>query len=79
MADFSEFLKGYDENRVQDAMKKAKMLSENPRVQEAFARVDKEEIVKVLRNFNDTDKKQLMKTFLNSNNQELIRLIQKLK
>ena len=79
MAEISDLFRGYDEKRLEAAMKRAKMLSEHPQVQEAFSRVDREEIVKMIRNFNDKDKKELMKTFLNSNNQELIRIIANLK
>ncbi|MBO5407817.1 MAG: hypothetical protein J6A61_00200 [Clostridia bacterium] len=79
MAELSELFRGYDEKRLEAAMNRAKLLSENPQVQEAFSRVDREEIVRMLRNFNDMDKNKLMKTFLKSNNQELIRIISNLK
>ncbi len=79
MAEISEIFKGYDNKRIEDAMRRAKLLSENPMVQEAFSRVDRDEIVQLIRNFNDKDKKELMKTFLQSNNQELIRIISQLK
>lgn len=79
MAQIEDFFKGYDQSRVQEAMKRAKMLSENPQVQAAFSRVDKKEITEMLRNLTEADKNKLMRTFLNSQNRELMDLIQKLK
>ena len=79
VAELSELFRGYDEKRLEAAIKRAKLLSENPQVQEAFSRVDREEIVRMLRDFNDMDKNKLMKTFLKSNHQELIRIISNLK
>ena len=79
MAELSDIFKGYDPKKVQEAMKKAKMLSQNPRVQEAFSRVDQEEIVHALKNFDDMDKRRVLNTFLKGDNRELIRLIKSLK
>lgn len=79
VAELSDIFKGYDPKKVQEAMKKAKMLSQNPRVQEAFSRVDQEEIVHALKNFDDMDKRRVLNTFLKGDNRELIRLIKSLK
>ena len=79
MAKIEDFFKGYDQTQVQEAMRKAKMLSENPQVQEAFSRVDKKEITEMLRNLTEVDKNKLMRMFLDSNNREFLNVIQKLK
>lgn len=79
MAKIEDLFKGYDQQKVQEAMRKAKMLSEHPQVQEAFSRVDKKEITEMLRNLNEADKNKLMRMFLDSKNRELLNVIQKLK
>ncbi|MBP3447547.1 MAG: hypothetical protein J6K51_00820 [Clostridia bacterium] len=79
MAGLEDFFKGYNRSQVEQAMKRAKMLSENPQVQQAFARVDQEDIINMLRNLSSTDKNELMKTFLKSENRELVELLKKLK
>ncbi len=79
MAQIEDFFKGCDQSQVQEAMRRAKILSENPQVQEAFSRVDKKEIIEMLRNLTEVDKNKLMRTFLDSKNRELMDLIRKLK
>lgn len=79
MAGLEDLFKGYNRSQVEQAMKRAKMLSENPQVQQAFARVDQEDIINMLRNLSSTDKNELMKTFLKSENRELVELLKKLK
>lgn len=79
MAGMEDFFKGYDQNVVQEALKRAKILSENPKVQEAMARVDKKEIAEMLRNLTEADKNKLMRSVFDPKNRELMDLIQKLK
>lgn len=79
MAGMEDFFKGYDQNVVQEALKRAKILSENPKVQEAMARVDKKEIAEMLRNLTEADKNKLMRSVFDPKNRELVDLIQKLK
>lgn len=79
MAGMEDLLKGFDQRRVEEAMKRAKSLSENPQVQAAFSRVDKKELETMIRNLSQSDKNQLMRTFLQGQNRELVDLIQKLK
>lgn len=79
MAGLEDLFKGYDKSRVEQAMKRAKILSEHPQVQEAFSRVDKEEIAGMLRNLTAADKNQLMNTFMKAQNRELVELLKKLK
>ena len=64
MVGLEDFFKGYDKARVENAMRRAKLLAENPKVQEAISRVDKKEITSMLRNLSEADKNRLMKSFL---------------
>lgn len=79
MAGLEDLFKGYDKARVEQAMQRAKALSEHPQVQEAFSRVDKEDITKMLRSMTAADKNQLMNTFMKGQSRELVELLKKLK
>ncbi len=79
MAGLEDFFKGYDKARVENAMRRAKLLAENPQVQEALSRVDKKEITNLLRSLSETDKNRLMKSFLEMENQEFSELLKKMK
>lgn len=79
MGGLEDLLKSYDSNEVQKAMQKAKMLSQNPQVQQAFSRVDQKEVIAMIKNLNEMDKKKLLNSFLKSENQEFLNLIKKLR
>lgn len=79
MAGLEDFFKGYDKARVENAMNRAKLLAEHPKVQEALSRVDKKEITQMLRTLSEEDKNRLMKSFLEMEGREFSELLKKMK
>ncbi len=79
MTGLEELFKNCDQQKLKEALSRAKMLSENPQVQQAMSRVDKQEILEMLRTLGEQDKQKLMQSFFQTNHRELIHLISKLK
>ena len=79
MAGWEELFKGMDQQKVKSAMARAKTLSENPTVQQAFARMDQKEIADMIRSLSNQDKNQLLKNLFQSKNKDFLNIIDKMK
>lgn len=79
MSGWEELFRGMDQTKVKSAMEKAKTLSENPTVQQAFARMDQKEIANMIRTLSTQDKNQLLKSLFQSKNKDFLRVIEQMK
>lgn len=79
MAGWEDLFKGMDQSKVKSAMARAKALSENPTVQQAFARMDQKEITDMIRSLSAQDKNQLLKILFQSRNQDFLEVISQMK
>lgn len=79
MSDWEELFRGMDQAKVKSAMERAKALSENPTVQQAFARMDKKEVANMIRTMSNQDKNQVLKNLFQLKNKDFINLIEQLK
>ena len=79
MAGWEELFRGMDQTKVKSAMERAKAISENPTVQQAFARMDQKEIINALRSLSNQDKNRLLKILLQSKNKDFLQMIDQLK
>ena len=76
---WEELFRGMDQQTVNKAMARAKALSENPTVQQAFSRLDQQEITRMIRSLSNQDKNQLMQSLFQSKNKDFIKVIEQLK
>lgn len=76
---WEELFRGMDQTKVESAMKRAKALSENPTVQQAFARMDQKEITRMIRSLSNQDKNQLLQSLFQSKNKDFLKIIEQLK
>lgn len=79
MAGWEDLFKGMDQSRVKSAMARAKALSENPTVQQAFSRMDQKEIMDAIRSLSSEDKNRLLKTLFQSKNRDFLKVIEQMK
>lgn len=79
MAGWEELFRGMDQETLNRAMTRAKALSENPTVQQAFARLDKQDVSDMLRSLSNQDKNQLLKSLFQSKNKDFLNMIEHLK
>ncbi len=79
MAGWEDLFKGMDQSRVKSAMARAKVLSENPTVQQAFSRMDQKEIMDAIRSLSSEDKNRLLKTLFQSKNRDFLKVIEQMK
>ena len=79
MADMEELFRGMDQRKVKTAMERAKVLSENPMVQQAFAQMDQKEIADMIRSLSKQDKNLLLKSLFQSKNKDFLQMIERLK
>ena len=76
---WEEFFRGMDQTKVESAMKRAKALSENPTVQQAFARMDQKEITQMIRSLSNQDKNQLLQSLFQAKNKDFLKILEQLK
>ena len=76
---WEELFRGMDQTKVESAMARAKALSENPTVQQAFARMDQKEITRMIRSLSNQDKNQLLQSLFQSKNKDFLKIIEQLK
>lgn len=79
MSGWEELFRGMDQRKVKSAMERAKVLSENPTVQQAFARMDQKEIADMVRSLSNQDKNRLLKSLFQSKNKDFLEIIDQLK
>ena len=79
MSSWEELFRGMDQRKVKSAMERAKVLSENPTVQQAFARMDQKEIADMVRSLSNQDKNRLLKSLFQSKNKDFLEIIDRLK
>ena len=79
MADMEELFRGMDQRKVKTAMERAKVLSENPMVQQAFAQMGQKEIADMIRSLSKQDKNLLLKSLFQSKNKDFLQMIERLK
>ena len=79
MSGWEELFRGMDQSKVKSAMERAKVLSENPTVQRAFARMDQKEIANMIRSLSEQDKNRLLKSLFQSKNKDFLEIIERLK
>ncbi len=79
MAGWEELFRGMDPKKVKSAMERAKALSENPTVQQAFSRMDQKDIADMLRSLSNQDKNQLLKSLFQSQNKDFLNMIDRMK
>ncbi|MBE7019275.1 MAG: hypothetical protein E7413_05315 [Ruminococcaceae bacterium] len=79
MSSWEELFRGMDQGKVKSAMERAKALSENPTVQQAFARMDQKEIANMIRSLSEQDKNRLLKSLFQSKNKDFLEIIDRLK
>ena len=79
MAGWEELFRGMDPKKVEQAMKRAKALSENPTVVQAFSRMDQKDVTDMLRSLSNQDKNQLLKSLFQSKNKDFLNMIDRMK
>ena len=79
MSGWEELFRGMDQAKVKSAMERAKALSENPTVQQAFSRMDQKEIINAIRSLSNQDKNRLFKILFESKNKDFLQAIDRLK
>lgn len=79
MTGWEELFRGMDQRKVKSAMARAKALSENPTVQQAFARMDQEELTNMIRSLSNQDKNKLMQSLFQQKNKDFLKIIEQMK
>ena len=79
MAGWEELFRGMDPEKVKAAMERAKALSENPTVQQAFSRMDQKDVTDMLRSLSNQDKNQLLKSLFQTKNKHFLNMIDRMK
>ena len=72
---FANMFSGVDPKKLEEAIKKAEILSKNPKICEAFSKTDSKKIASIISNMSGEDKKRLINEILSPDNAELIKLI----
>ena len=70
-----EMFSGVDPKKLEAAMKKAQVLSQNPNIKAAFSKADSAKIASLISNMNASEKSRLMAELSNPKNSELLKMI----
>ena len=79
MQNFDNLFKGFDQRKVAEAIKQAKILVNDPDVKKAFSGVSKSEMEAMLSKLDAQDKDKLIDSMLKSDNNGISELIKKIK
>ena len=75
----SKLFSGVSQKQLENAMKTAKVLSENPEIKNSFSKISDEKVKKMLSQLSNGDKKKIADTLTSKDNSEITELLLKIK
>ena len=79
MNNIENLFKGFDKNKVVEAMKKAEILAKNDDLKKVFSGADKNKIMELFKNLNPNNQNEVMNALLRSDTKGISELLRKIK
>ena len=79
MSEFRDLLKGIDNKKLSEAMKKAELLAQNEEIKKAFSGADKNKLKNLFSELDSMNKDDVINKIMSSDNRGIAELLKKIK